>query len=148
MRRLILALCAYVSTGCSGDEIVPPGQPAPADGAPVSDAAAPDAGPDASTALEFGSASGIDRIVYSAGFARDRLRAHITEVGPGEMEHPPHTHGGSEIFYVLAGTGELTLGPNTEILAAGEAAIFDGMVLHGIRNTGVDNLRYMVIKGQ
>ena len=59
--------------------------------------------------------------------------------------HDPHTHSGDEAFYVLEGTGEVTLGEEVITVAAGEAAVFDGDVLHGIRNAGTGTLRYMVI---
>lgn len=102
---------------------------------------------DAAGGLEVGSASGIDRIVMSPGFDDERLDMHVTEVGPGEAAHEPHTHSGHEGFYVLSGRGELTLDRFTEMLETGQAAMFEARFLHGLRNASdEENLRYVVIK--
>ena len=48
---------------------------------------------------------GINRFIFEAGADREQLHLHISEVGPGQRAHPPHTHDGQEIFYVFSGEG-------------------------------------------
>ena len=88
---------------------------------------------------------GIDRFVFEGGMDRSRLSLHISEVGPGERAHPPHTHDGEEIFYVFSGEGEVLFGEQTHIVTDNEAVHVDCTVLHGITNVGKTPLRYAVI---
>ena len=88
---------------------------------------------------------GIDRFVFEGGLDRSRLSLHISEVGPGERAHPPHTHDGEEIFYVFSGEGEVLFGEQTHIVKNNEAVHVDCTVLHGITNVGKTPLRYAVI---
>lgn len=88
---------------------------------------------------------GIDRFVFEGGTDRSKLSLHISEVGPGERAHPPHTHDGEEIFYVFSGEGEVLFGEQTHIVKDNEAVQVDCNVLHGITNVGKTPLRYAVI---
>ena len=49
---------------------------------------------------------GISRFVFAEGALDDKLHLHISEVGPGQRAHAPHSHGGQEIFYVFNSQGE------------------------------------------
>lgn len=88
---------------------------------------------------------GINRFVFEAGSDREQLHLHISEVGPGQRAHPPHTHEGQEIFYVFSGEGEVLFGEQTHRVRDNEAVHVDCQVLHGIRNVGETPLRYAVI---
>lgn len=63
-----------------------------------------------------------------------------------EATHPPHQHAEDEFFFILEGTAEVFLygtwtqvGPYTSIYCP-------PMSLHGIRNAGATELKYLVIK--
>ncbi len=88
---------------------------------------------------------GIDRFIFESGSDRGQLSLHISEVGPGQRAHPPHTHDGQEIFYVFSGEGEVLFGEETHCISENEAVHVDCQVLHGIRNIGESPLRYAVI---
>ncbi len=88
---------------------------------------------------------GIDRYILEEGANREQLSLHISEVGPGQRAHPPHTHDGQEIFYVFSGDGEVLYGEQTHLIGPNEAVHVDCQILHGIQNIGETPLRYAVI---
>lgn len=88
---------------------------------------------------------GVPRFLFAEGADDDALHLHVSEVGPGERAHPPHSHGGQEIFYVLSGNGEVLVGEQKHALVAGEAIHIDCRVEHGITNIGETSMRYAVI---
>jgi len=90
-------------------------------------------------------AKGLARFLADADLPPERLRVHISEVGPGERSHPPHQHDGVEAFYMLAGEGTLEIAGERQRIAAGEAIVFDPTKLHGLLNSGDAPMRYIVI---
>jgi (S)-ureidoglycine aminohydrolase len=90
-------------------------------------------------------AKGLARLLADADLASERLRIHISEVGPGERSHPPHQHAGVEAFYMLAGQGTLEIEAERQRIVAGEAIVFDPTKLHGLMNSGDVPMRYIVI---
>jgi mannose-6-phosphate isomerase-like protein (cupin superfamily) len=77
---------------------------------------------------------------------RDTLVATWTRFGPyrdGASPHVHHTH--SDLFYVLAGELTLLVGPERKerALPAGTLAFAPPLVVHGFRNGGDDELRYL-----
>lgn len=67
-------------------------------------------------------------------------------VRPHEATHPPHRHGEDEFFFVLEGTAELILNGETKVVHAYTSFYCPSDSLHGIRNPGDTDLRYLVIK--
>jgi uncharacterized cupin superfamily protein len=90
-------------------------------------------------------AKGLARLLTDADLPPERLRIHISEVGPGERSHPPHRHEGVEAFHMLAGEGTLEIDAERQRIAAGEAIVFDPTKLHGLVNSGDVPMRYIVI---
>ena len=90
-------------------------------------------------------AKGLARLLTDVDLPPERLRIHISEVGPGERSHPPHKHPGVEAFYMLAGEGTLEIGAERQRIAAGQAIVFDPTKLHGLLNSGDVPMRYIVI---
>lgn len=88
---------------------------------------------------------GLARLMTDADLPKDRLRMHISEVGPGERSHPPHQHPGVEGFYMFDGEGTLEIADERCLVRAGEGIVFDPTKLHGLVNTGTVPMRYMVI---
>ncbi|VBB45328.1 conserved exported hypothetical protein [uncultured Paludibacter sp.] len=70
----------------------------------------------------------------------------MSVVAPHSATHPPHKHAEDEYFFVLQGTAEFYLDGKTKI--AGENTTFycPSNVMHGIKNVGDTELRYLVIK--
>jgi (S)-ureidoglycine aminohydrolase len=90
-------------------------------------------------------AKGLARFLADADLPSERLRVHISEVGPGARSHPPHRHDGVEAFYMLEGEGTLEIEGERHILKANESAVFDPTKLHSLVNTGTAPMRYVVI---
>ena len=55
---------------------------------------------------------------------------------PGTSPHPPHTHPEEEFMIVASGTGEIVCAGKTTQVGPGSIMYCDGMVEHGIFNTG------------
>jgi len=73
------------------------------------------------------------------------LMAGLNCFEPGQ-EHKPHAHAGQDKLYlIMEGTGEATVGSETQVLVAGDAAFASADVPHGMRNTGAGRLIVMVI---
>jgi uncharacterized cupin superfamily protein len=90
-------------------------------------------------------AKGLARLLTDVDLPPERLRIHISEVGPGQRSHPPHQHAGVEAFYMLAGEGTLEIDAERQRIATGEAIVFDPTKLHGLVNSGDVPMRYIVI---
>ncbi|HET9221151.1 MAG TPA: cupin domain-containing protein [Roseiflexaceae bacterium] len=88
---------------------------------------------------------GLARFFVDADLPSERLRIHISEVGPGARSHPPHQHPGVEAFYMLEGEGTLEIADERQLIRANEAVVFDPTKLHGLVNTGETPMRYIVI---
>ena len=88
---------------------------------------------------------GLTRFFVDTDLPSERLRIHISEVGPGDRSHPPHRHEGVEAFYMLEGEGTLEIDDERRLIKANEAVVFDPTKLHGLVNTGATPMRYIVI---
>ena len=75
------------------------------------------------------------------------LGCTLTVVPPGKRAYPFHRHHVfSELFYILAGSGEVRLDDRTLPVRAGDLiASPAGAEAHQIINTGQDELRYLAI---
>jgi (S)-ureidoglycine aminohydrolase len=93
-------------------------------------------------------AKGLARLLTDVDLPPERLRIHISEVGPGERSHPPHQHPGVEALYMLAGEATLEFESEHQRIATGEAIVFDPTRLHGLVNSGAVPMRYIVIIGK
>ena len=81
-----------------------------------------------------------------------RLGVNVTQVAPGCTAYPFHSHrANDELFYLLAGRGELRLGDARHPVQAGDligcpAGGLD--TAHQLLNTGDQPLRYLAISTQ
>lgn len=96
---------------------------------------------------------------YEASFARvgaligsRQLGYNITAVPPGKRAFPFHSHRvNEEMFFVLAGSGEVRIGAETYPLRQGDfvcCPIGGPETAHQIINTGHDELRYLAVSTQ
>ena len=82
------------------------------------------------------------RTLFSkGGTPTDGITCGVAELGPGDWLGL-HRHAPQEIFYVLAGTGIVTLAGEETPVRAQSAVFIPGMAEHGIRQTGADLLRF------
>jgi quercetin dioxygenase-like cupin family protein len=70
----------------------------------------------------------------------DRMAVFVEEVAPGDRI-PLHEHVEDEVFFVDAGTGEITLGGDVQPVGPGSIVFIPARVVHGTRNLGDEPLR-------
>lgn len=70
----------------------------------------------------------------------------LSVVAPHSATHPPHKHSEDEFFFVLEGTAEFYLNGETKIGKAYSSFYCPPNSMHGIRNIGDTELKYLVIK--
>jgi len=52
-----------------------------------------------------------------------------------------------EIYYILSGTGEMTVGGETEAVSAGDAVYIPKGHIHTLKNTGSEPMKIMLVCG-
>ncbi|MGH9266159.1 MAG: helix-turn-helix domain-containing protein, partial [Acidimicrobiales bacterium] len=62
------------------------------------------------------------------------LRAYLVCLGPGESGSPDQVHKGLEVVLVASGLVQLTIGSDTPVLRAGDAALASSVAVSGWRN--------------
>ncbi|MFT6867134.1 MAG: quercetin dioxygenase-like cupin family protein [Cyclobacteriaceae bacterium] len=70
----------------------------------------------------------------------------MSVVAPMKATHPPHSHEEDEFFFVLEGTAEFYLDGNTKVAGPYASFYCPSYSLHGIKNIGETELKYLVIK--
>jgi mannose-6-phosphate isomerase-like protein (cupin superfamily) len=68
------------------------------------------------------------------------------DLKPGTENHPPHQHVEEEFLYLQEGSGTWTLGDKTYPAKAGDVLYSEPNVLHGLKNTSSQPLRFFVVK--
>jgi mannose-6-phosphate isomerase-like protein (cupin superfamily) len=72
----------------------------------------------------------------------EALTAGVAMIAPGQ-ELRQHRHTPPEIYYILAGTGLVTINGEPYEVGPQTAVFIPGDALHGIRNIGVEPLRFL-----
>ena len=62
------------------------------------------------------------------------LRAYLVHLGPGESGSPELLHKGAELILVASGLVQLTIGSDTPVMRAGDAALATTVAISGWRN--------------
>lgn len=73
------------------------------------------------------------------------VEMHETELAPGLMPHPPHSHAHNELLILREGTLEVTIDGKTSKLTPGSIAWVASNEHHGWRNVGETRARYFVM---
>lgn len=76
----------------------------------------------------------------------DGRTVKMSVIKPGSAKHPPHTHDEDEIFFILEGKAEFLLNGKSRIAKAYASLYCPANLIHGIRNAGDSDLKYLVIK--
>ena len=87
------------------------------------------------------------KLVYpETGLDASTLCMGLVEIDPGHSS-PLHRHNCEEVYYVLAGKGELELGDQRYPLVSGGCSLQRPNEIHRVHNTGTETLRLLVIAG-
>jgi quercetin dioxygenase-like cupin family protein len=73
------------------------------------------------------------------------VELHMTELGPGQAPHAPHSHVHEEVLMLRRGTLDATFGGKTARLTAGSVIYMESNMEHGWRNPGTEPAEYFVI---
>jgi len=71
----------------------------------------------------------------------ERLTTTLVEIEPGG-EQRIHRHPPEQVYFILDGSGLMSVGSETEAVAAGDCILVPSDAPHGLRNTGDVALRY------
>jgi mannose-6-phosphate isomerase-like protein (cupin superfamily) len=82
---------------------------------------------------------------FDKEFAQGRT-IKLSVVGPHLASHPPHQHDGNEFFFILEGSAEFFLDGKTRVVGPQTGMYAAPQSLHGIKNVGDGELKYLVIK--
>ncbi|MDR1605367.1 MAG: cupin domain-containing protein [Gracilibacteraceae bacterium] len=66
-------------------------------------------------------------------------------LAPGSSVGRHEHHGESEVYYVLAGTGEITVNGETQQVKAGDVAVCHSGSWHSAKNTSDRELRFLAL---
>jgi mannose-6-phosphate isomerase-like protein (cupin superfamily) len=84
----------------------------------------------------------------------DRTTAPITQCSlaeetlpPGKSVTPHHHEVLEEIYYILSGTGVMTIGAETRTVSAGDAIYIPKQHRHTLTNTGAEPMRVVLVCG-
>ena len=76
----------------------------------------------------------------------DGYTLKMSKIASDSATHIAHSHPDPEIFYILEGKAEFTLGNEKTIAGPNSSLYCPPNILHGIRNAGTDSLKYLVLK--
>jgi mannose-6-phosphate isomerase-like protein (cupin superfamily) len=76
----------------------------------------------------------------------DGKTVKLSVVGPHLATHPPHRHAEDEFFFILEGKAEYLLDDQRQVVGPQTLLYCPSWHLHGIRNVGDGELKYLVIK--
>lgn len=77
--------------------------------------------------------------------AGKELFAGLNAFEPGQ-EHALHTHAGQDkLYYVISGSGEVTVGETVLTITTGDLVLAKDGEPHGLKNPGPDRLIVMVV---
>jgi mannose-6-phosphate isomerase-like protein (cupin superfamily) len=73
------------------------------------------------------------------------MSAGLAELAPGGTGLPPHRHAQPEVYYIVAGSGVVTIDGVETQASAGMAIFIPGDAEHAVRNTGEAALRIFYV---
>jgi len=92
------------------------------------------------------------RALLGAAIGLKKLGCSLLQVAPGRAAYPFHSHrANDEMFYVIAGRGELRLGDQRHAVKAGDLVGCPSggpETAHQLVNTGHEPLRYLAVSTQ
>lgn len=79
-------------------------------------------------------------------FLEDSRTLKLSVVDVGKATHAPHKHPEDEFFFILEGKAEFFLDGKTKVVGPYTSLYCPSNAMHGIKNAGNVQLKYLVIK--
>lgn len=74
-----------------------------------------------------------------------KMESHMSDIAPGEVNHPPHQHLREEMMLVREGTMELTISGKPYRLGPGDVGVIGSNEIHNAKNVGTTRALYFIV---
>jgi XRE family transcriptional regulator, regulator of sulfur utilization len=74
-----------------------------------------------------------------------KMESHMSDIWPGEVNHPPHQHLREEMMLVREGVMELTISGVPHRLGPGDVGVIGSNELHNAKNVGTVVAKYFIV---
>jgi len=73
-----------------------------------------------------------------------KIESHMSDIAPGEVNHPPHQHLREEMMFIRTGTMELTIAGKPYRLGPGDVGVIGSNERHNAKNVGTTRAEYFI----
>jgi mannose-6-phosphate isomerase-like protein (cupin superfamily) len=73
-----------------------------------------------------------------------KIESHMSDIAPGEVNHPPHQHLREEMMFIRLGTMELTISGKPYRLGPGDVGVIGSNEMHNAKNVGTTRAEYFI----
>jgi len=73
-----------------------------------------------------------------------KIESHMSDIAPGEVNHPPHQHLREEMMFIRIGTMELTIAGTPYRLGPGDVGVIGSNEMHNAKNVGTTRAEYFI----
>lgn len=74
-----------------------------------------------------------------------KIESHMSDIAPGEVNHPPHQHLREEMMFIRVGTMELTIAGTPYRLGPGDVGVIGSNERHNAKNVGTTRAEYFIV---
>jgi mannose-6-phosphate isomerase-like protein (cupin superfamily) len=74
-----------------------------------------------------------------------KIESHMSDIAPGEVNHPPHQHLREEMMFIRLGTMELTISGKPYRLGPGDVGVIGSNEMHNAKNVGTTRAEYFIV---
>ena len=74
-----------------------------------------------------------------------KMESHMSDIAPGEVNHPPHQHLREEMMLVREGVMELTISGVPYRLGPGDVGVIGSNEIHNAKNVGTAVAKYFIV---
>jgi len=73
-----------------------------------------------------------------------KIESHMSDIAPGQVNHPPHQHLREEMMFIRLGTMELTIAGKPYRLGPGDVGVIGSNEMHNAKNVGTTRAEYFI----
>ena len=74
-----------------------------------------------------------------------KMESHMSDIAPGEVNHPPHQHLREEMMLIREGAMELTIAGKPHRLGPGDVGVIGSNEMHNAKNVGTVVAKYFIV---